>query len=301
MGFACVVLDGADHLVLVIRLEAPPAVTLNSFAHRLPSCGRSYEDGFGGSLAPMRIYLTGEVCVESDRMLIREGRLPGRQGRQAFAYLVWERRRAVSHAELAELLWPDGLPVAWAAAIAAIVSKLRSVLDSAGHHRCAIRAAFSCYQVKLPHDTWVDVEVAQQSLHEAEAALRAGDPGHAYGPAVVAATILRRPFLAGAEGPWVDARRDILKSQLVRTLDCLVDLHRWNREPGLGIQVAEELLSLEPYRETAWRSLMLLHVQVGNRGEALSTYRHCHDILATQLGTVPTEETEALMRKIARI
>ena len=80
-----------------------------------------------------------------------------------------------------------------------------------------------------------------------------------------------------------------------------MDLHRWNREPGLGIQVAEELLSLEPYRETAWRSLMLLHVQVGNRGEALSTYRHCHDILATQLGTVPTEETEALMRKIARI
>lgn len=248
----------------------------------------------------MRIYLTGEVCVEGDPVLIREAELPGRQGRQVFAYLVWERQRAVSHDEIAELLWLDGLPAAWQTAIAAIISKLRSILDAAGLDRTAISAAFGCYQVKLPPGTWVDVEVARESLHEAEAALRAGEPRRAYGPAVGAAAILRRPLLAGAEGPWVDAQRELLRSELARTLDCLVKLHSWNREPGLGIQIAEELLKLEPYRETAWRSLMLLHMEVGNRGEALSAYRRCHDTLTAQLGAVPTEETVALMREIAR-
>lgn len=53
-------------------------------------------------------------------------------------------------------------------------------------------------------------------MHEAEAALAADDPGRADGPSAVAHHIARRPFLPGAEGPWVDGRRARLRSILLR-------------------------------------------------------------------------------------
>src|SRR5919109_1690059 len=99
----------------------------------------------------MRIYLTGEVCLESSRALIREDQLPRRQGRLAFAYLVCERKRAVGRDELAEVIWPDRMPSAWDGAVSALVSKLRALLAQAGLDRAtAIFRAFGCYPLKLP-------------------------------------------------------------------------------------------------------------------------------------------------------
>src|SRR5262249_60248199 len=103
----------------------------------------------------LRIYLTGELCVESGRLLVREQRLPRRQGRLAFAYLVGERHRAVSRDDLAELLWPDSPPPAWEGAVSALVSKLRSLLAEVGLGRDAIASSFGCFLVKLPTCAWV--------------------------------------------------------------------------------------------------------------------------------------------------
>lgn len=243
----------------------------------------------------LRIYLTGELCVESGRLLIREQRLPRRQGRLAFAYLVSERHRAVTRDELAELLWPDGLPTAWEVAVSALVSKLRSLLAELGLERDAIASAFGCYQVKLPPGAWVDTEAALASVHEAEGALRAGTPDRAYIPTVVAAAILRRPFLPGAEGVWIDSRREALRAALVRTLDCRAELHMWNAEASLALRAAEEGVRLEPYRETGYQRLVRIHLAMGNRAEALRVFERCRRLLAEELGTRPTADTEALL------
>lgn len=247
----------------------------------------------------MRIYLTGEVCVESASGLIREADLPGRQGRLAFVCLVSERRRPIGRDELADLVWPAELPQRWEVGIAAIVSKIRARLGEVGLGRSAIESAFGCYQLKLPEGAWVDTEDAVAQLHAAEAALRTGLPGEAYGPAVVAASILRRPFLPHADGEWVESRREALQAARARALEALVELHSWNREPTLAVQVAEELLRLEPYRETAWRSLMRLHADAGNPAQALREYERFRALLQHELAVEPTTETKGLARAIA--
>ncbi|MFW6078368.1 MAG: hypothetical protein ACOC8B_02030 [Gemmatimonadota bacterium] len=48
-------------------------------------------------------------------------------------------------------------------------------------------------------DTWVDHEVAFDSIHEAEAALKQGDFRRAYGPSAVVRLITQRPFLPGCD------------------------------------------------------------------------------------------------------
>src|SRR5690348_9086140 len=220
--------------------------------------------------ALLRIYLTGDPCVLADGRLIPTAELPRRQGRLAFAYLVAERPRPVSYGELADVLWPGALPAAYEAALSALISKLRALLG-----RRVITGVHGCYRLDLPPDAWVDVEAAHRGVHEAEAALRADQPAAAYGPAIVAATILRRPFLPGLEGEWIERRRGELRQVLVRALDVLAEVHAENREPALALRVAEQAVALEPFRESGYRRLMRLHLRAGDRAEALRVYERC--------------------------
>ncbi len=241
----------------------------------------------------LRIYLTGEPCLLALGRLIEAHRLPRRQGRLAFAYLVSERARPVPRDELAEALWPERLPASHEVAVNALISKVRALLVEAGVRRSALRAADGCYRLELPPETWVDIEAARQAVHEAEAALRTDDYGASYAPAAVAAAVLRRPFLPGAEGHWVERRRDDLRQLLVRGLDVLAEVHSWNREPALALLVAEQAVALEPFRESGYRRLMELHHRAGDRAEALRVYERCRRLLALELGAAPAPETEA--------
>lgn len=248
----------------------------------------------------LRIYLAGEVQVENGDRLLRESQLGGPQGRFVLAVLVSERKRAVTQAELAEALWPESLPTSWTLALSAIVSRLRSRLASVGLPRSRIIGnAFGCYQFTPPGETWVDVEAALAGIDAAEGAIVAGDRRAAYGPSLIATTILRRPFLPGHDGQWVDDRRALLTSSLVRAIDSRVEALVAHNELELALTHAREAVRLEPYRESGYRRLMRLLAARGDRAEAVRAYNHCRDLLEKELGVAPSAETESLFREIA--
>ena len=247
----------------------------------------------------LRIYLAGEVAVERGEQLLREADLAGRQGRLALVYLVAERERAVTQSELAELLWPQALPPSWPVALSAVISKLRQKLATVGLDRDQIIAnAFRCYQFRPPTDTWIDFEAAADAVHEAEGAVQANQPQAAYGPALIATTIARRPFLTGEDAPWVTSRRDRLLDILVRALDCRVEALVWNGELALAQEQARAAVALEPFRESGYRRLMQVLVKQGDRAEAVRVYEDCKRRLAQELGVAPSEETQSLMRAV---
>ena len=247
----------------------------------------------------LRIYLTGEVAVERGAQLLREADLAGRQGRLAFAYLVAERERAVTQAELAELLWPQSLPNSWPVALSAVISKLRQKLGTIGLDRDRIIAnAFRCYQFRPPAESWIDLEVAADAVHQAEGAVLANQPDAAYGPSLIATTIARRPFLVGEDAPWVESRRERLRDILVRALDCRVEALLWNGELALAQDQARAAVELEPFRESGYRRLMQVLVRRGDRAEAVRVYQDCRRRLADELGVSPSDETESLLRSL---
>ena len=248
----------------------------------------------------LRIYLTGEVQVERGERLLRESQLGGPQGRFVLAYLVSERKRAVTQAELAEALWPEAMPASWTLALSAIVSRLRARLASLGLVRSHIIGnAFGCYQFSPPTDTWVDVEAALEGVDVAEGAIVAGNPQAAFGGSLVATIVLRRPFLPGDDRPWAESRRATLAAVLIRALDCRVDALASYGELKLALTRAQEVVRLEPYRESGYRRLMRLYVQNGDRAEAIRVYLECKRLLDSELGVAPSAETETLYRELA--
>lgn len=244
----------------------------------------------------LRIYLTGRVALEATgELVVQEREFRGRQGRLAFAYLVLERTRPVPREELAEVIWPDAMPPAWDNALNALISRIRTMLarPALASRGARLSQEFGQYQLYLPTDTWVDIETAVTALHDAEAALRAGDARKAFGPATVAATISKRPFLAGNDCEWTAAQRRKQERLFLRGLGCLAQVGLETGEPLMTIECASEAIAVDPFQEQSYRLLMRAYKATGNRPRAVQTYRQLESFLRAELGTQPTAETAA--------
>jgi len=253
-------------------------------------------DGLGGQL---RVFLSGRVAVETGDVVIDEERFPGRQGRLLFAYLVAEQGRPVPRDELAEALWGDAPPATWEKALTVVVSKLRGVLAECGPDGAhVLTAAFGCYRLELPEQSWVDVIVAASAVEEAEDALAADDPAGAKAAAAVAASLVQQPFLPGEDGAWVDEKRRELMDVRGRALSALADACLRTGDATEATKWAEQSVALTPFRETGYRRLMEAHAAAGNRAEALQVYERCRRLLAEELGTYPSPETESIYRDL---
>jgi DNA-binding SARP family transcriptional activator len=249
----------------------------------------------------VRIYLTGSVCIESDRATIREADFPGRQGRLLFAYLVCADGQPLTREAIADLLWPEGPPAAPEGGIAALVSKLRALLARAGFAReASIQSGLGMYQLRLPADTWVDLSYAARLVQEAEGALRRNDLDAACNSAFLSRAITRRPFLPEDHVPWVLRKREDQRADLARALEILCDLWLARGDTGQATLAARDLVELEPFRETSYQRLMRAHATAGNRAEALRVYARCRRLLADELGVDPSPPTEAVFLEILR-
>lgn len=216
-----------------------------------------------------------------------------------FAYLAAQNGRPVPRDELAELLWGDELPATWEKALRVLMTKLRAVLEECGiDGSTALTNAFGCYKLTLPVGVWIDVEAAKEAAEHAEAALAEGDLGEARSQASAAAALARRSFLPGEDGSWVEDRRRDLRELLVRSLECLRDASFEVGEFAEAARYAEEVIELEPFRESGYRRLMQAHVAGGNPGEALRVYESCRRFFADELGAYPSPETESLYREL---
>ena len=247
----------------------------------------------------LRVFLAGRVAVEANGRVIDEARFPGRKGRLLFAYLVAAQGRPVPRDELAEVLWENGPPATWEKALTVIASKVRALLaDSGLDGATALTGAFGCYRLEFPEGAWVDVVAATGAADAAEDALANGDLEQATTDATLAASLLQQPVLPGDDGEWVDKKRREFAEIRVRALRVLADACLRIGESADAVKWAAELIAFEPFSESGYRRLMEAHVAAGNRAEALRVYERCRRLLADELGTYPSPETEELYRRL---
>ena len=247
-----------------------------------------------------RVYLTGGIRVEHGDSLIRQRSFSFPFAAVAFAYLVCERGRPVPAGELAGILWSDSQPTDANAAIRTTTRRLRRTLtrETVGFTLQITRGEL--YELDAPTDLWVDIEAAADAIHDAEAELRARRPAGAFGPSAVAHHIARRLFLVGERGAWVEAQRERLRGILVRALECRGEVFLWNGEVPLAIESAKEVITIEPFRETAHQLLIRAYAALGNKADAKRAYDHCRELLAAKLGIEPSSQTEHVYQTAVR-
>ncbi len=254
---------------------------------------QAYAILLAATLAGNRIQVCGRLAVELAGRDLTPA-LPGGQARVLLTYLIVTRALPARREELIETLWPWRAPAGADGALSALLSRLRSVLG--GDTLCG-RGEI---QLQLAHDTWVDVEAAEEAIHRAETAVAQRDWARGWGPALVALFTARRGFLPGEDLPWAEERRRRLEEIRLAAMECYaaVALGVGGSELPPGERVARELVAAAPYRERGYALLMELLVARGNGAEALRTYEELRRRLREDLGATPTPELRELQERL---
>jgi DNA-binding SARP family transcriptional activator len=234
------------------------------------------------SSARTRIQLCGRFVIELDGRRC-ETRLPSRQGRLLFAYLALNRDRAATRDELVEALWPFATPTAAPAALTVLVSKLRAAV---GQQSVDGRAEL---RLNLPPDARIDVEDALAAVHEAQSAVALADWKRAWGPALRAQFIARRPLLSEHDTPWLDQWRQRLDDIHDQALEAYAAscLGIGGTELPAAERAARRLVERSPLRETGYALLMTALAAQGNTADAMRIYDRARTTLDQQLGITP--------------
>src|SRR5690606_2952401 len=216
------------------------------------------------------------------------------QAQAAFCRLVLERNMGTSRDQLADTVWPNGLPDTWASALRSVVSRVRTFVDSAGlGDQTQLIARGGRYLLRLPDEVTVDIEHAEEMVVRAAAAHAAENFADAQRVATAAVSFLRRPFLPDHEGEWVAETRERVTELLLSGLEIASLAAPALHDERAALQYADEAVKRAPLRESAHRCLMTAHVTAGNRAEALRSYHRLCRILAEELGIDPAPETQA--------
>jgi len=240
----------------------------------------------------VRIQICGALAVERDGERL-DGRLPGRQGRLLFTYLVVNRHRHVLRDEVAEALWREPDPAAVDARLNPLLSKLRRVFGAdAVDGRSTLRLCL--------RDVWVDLEAAAEAIHRAESSVAQHDWPRAWGPTLTALFVAERDFVPGEDAPWIDEIRHQLTELRLRALECYAaaGLGIGGTELTAAVRAGRQLTRLAPLRESGYRYLMQALAAQGNLAEALGIYGQLSEYLRDQLGVSPSPATRELHERL---
>lgn len=120
-----------------------------------------------------------------------------------------------------------------------------------------------------------------------------------------ATALYRGPLLEGfylhaapAFEEWLQVERERLHQAQLQALHRLVQCYAGRGEYLAAIEVAGQLLALDPWREETHRELMRLLALTGQRGAALAQYERCRRLLHDELGLEPLAETTVLYARI---
>ncbi|SDS32319.1 BTAD domain-containing putative transcriptional regulator [Actinoplanes derwentensis] len=239
----------------------------------------------------MMIKLVGTVMIESLGAAPRQ--LASAQAQVAFARLIIERASGTGRDQLADTVWPDGLPDTWASALRSVVSRVRAFVSGGDCDETPpVVAQGGRYLLRLPVEATVDLERAEEAIREADRAFSAGAYPEARHAAGLAISWLSSPFLPGHEGEWVVSIRERLHGFLVSGLETASLAAAALGDYREALRFADEAVREAPLRESAHRCRMTAHAAAGNRAEALGAYHRLRRMLADELGVDPAPETQ---------
>jgi DNA-binding SARP family transcriptional activator len=241
------------------------------------------------------IRLCGPIRVALGGRELGNG-LPGRQGRLLFAYLVRNRDRVCSRAELIDALWPERPPAAADTALSALLSKLRRTLGD------GVVGGRGGLQLALGETVDVDVERAEAEAAHAENALERRDWARALAHGRAVTGVDGTSFLPDCDGPWLHEQRRELDAIRLRGLEAVATagLRQGGRDLQAAEQAARAAVAMAPFRESAHILLMEIHEAAGNPAEALRAFEDLRSLLREELGTMPGTAALAIHERLLR-
>jgi len=108
----------------------------------------------------------------------------------------------------------------------------------------------------------------------------------------------RGEYMEGCDYHWAEFKKEAINAKYLRALRSMHLLFRRRGDTALAEDCLRRILAIAPDSEADGRELIRLHLEAGNRSEALHVYRQLERNVNEQLGVGLEEETIRLYRKM---
>jgi PAS domain S-box-containing protein len=246
----------------------------------------------------LRVFTLGCFCLAVADRGIPVVRWSRKQALLVLKYLITHRGRPVHRERLIECLWPGVPEPQGRERLKVTVYFLRRQLREAGVEDELIETAEEAYRLR-PEAFWLDADVFEKRVRQAEALEAAGNPEGALQHYQDAEALYQGDYLEEERySDWCAEERERLRELYLEMLLCMANLYAAQGEYGKAAQVCRKALVREPCRESFHRALMDYLWRQGRRDEALAQFERCRTLLARELEVPPMPDTEQLYREI---
>jgi len=107
-------------------------------------------------------------------------------------------------------------------------------------------------------------------------------------------------LLKGKAFEWAIPIRRRLEQQYIEQLEAAYRRRLANDRPLDSLHDLGVILKLDPLREDIHHEMIRLHIELGNKNEALRQYRRLEKLLQQELGTKPDSQMKEYVRKMTR-
>jgi LuxR family transcriptional regulator, maltose regulon positive regulatory protein len=231
----------------------------------------------------------GKTQVRTNGKLVTMAQWKTASVRELF-FFVLAASRPLAKEEIGEILWPE---------MDASQLKLRFKNDLY-RLRHALGQDVILFEDNLYHfnrtlDYEYDVENFAAHLKKANAARLINEKI----ANLHAATELRNGlYLQDIDATWVWSKRENLDQACMEALKQLTDIQRQAGDLRAALQACQEALKIDPSREDIHCLAMQLHHDLGDRLAVIWQYQACRAALLAELDAAPSDETEALYRRL---
>jgi DNA-binding SARP family transcriptional activator len=217
------------------------------------------------------------------------------------AYLLVQRHRTHRREVLAGVFWGEHTDERARSCLTTAMWRLRRALEPAGVRRGTFVEVTPLGEVGFNAGSrhWLDVAEFEQCISRPLARPLQSLTGTDIDQVRAGLSLYTGDLLEGFYDDWAVRERERLRSLYLDGLACLMLYYRDHGDPQQGITWGQELLRHDPLREEVHRARMRLYLVRGPRALAARQYEQCRDLLATEMGIPPMEETRALYLAVA--
>lgn len=211
---------------------------------------------------------------------------PTRKIESLLSYLALHHGTPTSRQQLAFILYPDSTDAQARTNLRTLLHRLRATLPDADRLLNS-DAQYISWRSDAP--ITVDVIEFERAIALADVAEKNRDSTQSMATLERAAKIYQGDLLPDCYDDWIAPERERFQRSFMGVLERLVELCEQAREYGKAIAFANRLLSVDPFSETAYLTLLRSHAALGERGAALSVYHRCLTAFRQELDAEPSQ------------
>ncbi|MET4638538.1 BTAD domain-containing putative transcriptional regulator [Mycetocola sp. 2940] len=230
---------------------------------------------------------TAHLCLLDGPYVVDNGRrfLVPEGSERLLVFVALRNGQAVSRRKVAGTLWPSVTEDRAAGNLRTALWRLRSsgihILD-AERHTLSVRVGTSIDVFTI--DAWAGRLVDGSADHD-DISIR-----H-FHPAAI-------ELLPGWYDDWIIFERERIRQKLLHALEILSERLAQEGRFGEAIEAAMTATEIDPLRESAQRTLILIHLSEGNFAQARHTYTAYSRLLESELGIAPAPELARLVHSV---